>query len=359
VEFSPLIQKIFMNHLFFLSCLAMAPGGDRPGPLPFSRWPPHRDPQGFRNLHLNSRSRVLELLRWQLGFGPQEESALPREMVPSYRAAIMAPDLVQLNRPDPTRIQVTWIGHSTFLVQMAGINILTDPIWSERASPAAFAGPKRYAPPGLNWQNLPPIDAVVISHNHYDHLDLATVKRLGHRSGYFVPLGLAPWFRRVGLSNVVELDWGESAGLGPLQFHSVPAQHFSSRGLFDRDASLWASWVLEGPPGRLFFSSDTGYSPDFKEIGARFGPLRLSLLPIGGYQPRWFMKPMHVDPPEAVRIHQDLHSQQSIGMHWGTFKLTDEPLGEPPLYLARSLAEAGLPPESFLVLKIGETRAFR
>jgi N-acyl-phosphatidylethanolamine-hydrolysing phospholipase D len=346
-----------MNHLFLIFCLARA--GDRPEPPSSPRWPSQRGRRDFRNLHLNPRSRILDLWRWQWGYGPPEEPALPPEMVPPYQPAIMAPDLGQINRPDPARIQVTWIGHSTFLVQMAGLNLLTDPVWSERASPVTFAGPKRYAPPGLNWQNLPSIDAVVISHNHYDHLDLATVKRLGHRTVFFFPLGLSRWFRRAGLSQVVELDWGESAGLGPIKFHSVPAQHFSSRGLFDRDVSLWASWVLEGPAGRLFFSSDTGYSPDFKEIGARFGPVRLSLLPIGGYRPRWFMQPMHVDPPEAVKIHQDLGSQQSIGMHWGTFKLTDEPLGEPPLYLARSLAEAGLPPESFLVLKIGETRVFR
>ncbi len=346
-----------MNNFFLLFCLALA--RNRSGSTPPSRWPAQRGSRNFRNLHLSPRSRVLDLLRWQLGFGPQEEPAWPQDMVPPYGAAIMAPNLAQLHHPDPTRIQVTWIGHSTFLVQMAGINLLTDPIWSERASPVDFAGPKRYVPPGLKWQDLPAIDAVIISHNHYDHLDLPTVKRLGHRPSFFVPLGLARWFRSAGLSKVVELDWGESAGWGPIKFHSVPAQHFSSRGLFDRDASLWASWVLEGPSGRLFFSSDSGYSPDFKEIGARFGPLRLSLLPIGGYQPRWFMRPMHVDPPEAVKIHQDLRSQQSIGMHWGTFKLTDEPLSEPPLYLARSLTEAGLPPESFLVLKIGETRAFR
>jgi N-acyl-phosphatidylethanolamine-hydrolysing phospholipase D len=347
-----------MHHLCLFFGLALVRAG-RPGLPPCSRWPPHGGPRGFRNLHLDPTSRVLDLLRWQLGFGPREEPALPPEMVPPYRAAIMAPDLGRINRPDPTQIQVTWIGHSTFLVQMAGINILTDPIWSERASPTPWAGPKRYVPPGLNWQDLPGIDAVIISHNHYDHLDLATVKRLGKGTGFFVPLGLARWFRGAGLSKVVELDWGEAAGLGPIRLHCVPAQHFSSRGLFDRDVSLWASWVLEGPPGRLFFACDTGYSPDFKEIGAHFGPVRLSLLPIGGYQPRWFMRPMHVDPPEAVKIHRDLRSQQSIGMHWGTFKLTDEPLGEPPLYLARSLSEAGLAAESFLVLKIGETRTFR
>ena len=253
---------------------------------------------------------------------------------------------------------MTWIGHSTFLVQVAGLNLLTDPIFSERASPVSFAGPRRYAPPGLSWAELPRIDAVVISHNHYDHLDLATVKRLGNHTRFFVPLGVAAWFREAGIDNVVELDWGQQAEFGPLTFHCVPAQHFSARGLRDRNAVHWCSWVLETPGGKVFFSCDTGYSPDARNIGEGFGPFRLSLLPIGGYQPRWFMSTMHVNPPEAVKMHRDLRSEQSLGMHWGTFKLTDEPMGEPPLYLARALKEAAVPAEEFQVLKIGETRVF-
>ena len=183
-----------MNHSFLVFCLALARAGDRLRPPSSPRWPAQRGRRNFRNLHLNPRSRILDLLRWQWGYGPPEEPALPPGMVPPYRPAIMAPDLLRINRPEPAGIQVTWIGHSTFLVQMAGLNLLTDPIWSERASPVTFAGPKRYAPPGLNWQNLPSIDAVVISHNHYDHLDLATVKRLGPRPAFFVPLGLIFYF---------------------------------------------------------------------------------------------------------------------------------------------------------------------
>lgn len=347
-----------MVLVFILSFLAVLGGCDRPGGSSSPSSPPHHGPRGFRNLHLKPQpSRLLGLLRWQLGLGPKEEPALPPEAVPPYRPEVLPPDLNHLNSPDPGRIQVTWIGHATFLLQIAGLNILTDPIFSERASPFSFAGPKRIAPPGVPWEDLPRIDAVIISHNHYDHLDAATVKNLGNRPRFLVPLGLAAWFEKAGLHNVVDLDWWQFADLGPLRFHCVPAQHFSSRSLFDRDATLWSCWVVETPAGRIFFSGDTGYGPDFQEIGARFGPLRLSLLPIGGYRPRWFMRAMHVNPEEAVRMHQDLRSQQSIGMHWGTFQLTDEPLGEPPLFLRRALGQAGIPEEKFVVMKIGETRA--
>jgi N-acyl-phosphatidylethanolamine-hydrolysing phospholipase D len=174
-----------------------------------------------------------------------------------------------------------------------------------------------------------------------------------------VPLGLAAWFQASGLEKVTELDWWQSAVLGPVRFHSVPVQHFSQRTPFNRNQSLWCGWVLETPAGKIFFGGDTGYSQDFQEIGARFGPLRLALLPIGGYQPRWFMKSMHLNPPEAVRVHRDLRARVSIGMHWGTFKLTDEPLGEPPVYLQQTLREAGIPPEQFITLGIGETRSFQ
>jgi N-acyl-phosphatidylethanolamine-hydrolysing phospholipase D len=266
----------------------------------------------------------------------------------------IATPTLTINGPDLHRIQVTWIGHSTFLVQVAGLNLLTDPIFSERASPVSFAGPRRYAPPGLSWGQLPRIDAVVISHNHYDHLDLATVKRLGNRTRFFVPLGVAAWFRDAGIDNVVELDWGQQAEFGPLTFHCVPAQHFSARGLRDRNTVLWCSWVLE-TPGESLFSCDTLSRCPGHRRG--FGPLG-SPSPIGGYQPRWFMRKMHVNPPEAVKMHLDLRSEQSLGMHWGTFKLTDEPMGEPPLYLARALKEAAVPAEEFQVLKIGETRVF-
>jgi N-acyl-phosphatidylethanolamine-hydrolysing phospholipase D len=321
--------------------------------------PPHHGPHGFQNPHLSlpAQSHLRRLLRWQLRLGPPDPPAVPPATIPSYRPQITSPDLEKIRHPDPKAIQVSWVGHDTFLIQAAGCALLTDPIFSERASPLAFLGPRRHAPPGLAWQDLPRIDAVLISHNHYDHLDRPTIRRLGARPRYFVPLGLGTWFRDLGLDQVNEMDWWQSAS-GPIRLTCVPAQHFSMRTPFDRNSTLWCGWVLQTPAGPVYFAGCSGYSPDFQEIGARLGPMRLSLLPIGCYRPRWFMQPMHVNPPEAVKVHQEVRSRQSIGMHWGTFRLTDEPLGEPPLYLKQAVAEAGLPPEDFTVMSLGETRLY-
>jgi N-acyl-phosphatidylethanolamine-hydrolysing phospholipase D len=318
--------------------------------------PLHHLDGGFRNLHIDGKGRRGDFFRWRFGFGPKEEPALNPDTVPAYHPQVVAPDPNSLNHADPRNIQITWIGHDTFLIQVAGFNILTDPIFSDRASPFSFLGPKRAISPPMLQEELPPIHVAIISHNHYDHLDKATVTQLGNRVKFFVPLGLSRWFQEAGLDNVTELDWWQSAELGPIRFHCVPAQHFSMRTPFDANKVLWAGWVLSTPSGNIFFAGDTGYSPDFREIGQRLGPMRLALIPIGGYMPRWFMKPMHLNPQEAVWVHQDVRSQVSIGMHWGTFKLTEEPLAEPPLFLKQVLAETKISPEKFIILRIGETR---
>lgn len=349
-------MPVFLLACALLCGLAPAASGQASQAAGDAGQPAHHTGQGFRNPHLPDRGRFLDFLRWRAGLGPKEEPDLPVTEGPPYQPPLRPPDLNALNHPEPDQIQVTWIGHSTFLVQTGGLNILSDPMFSERASPVTFAGPRRTAPPGVSLEQLPPIHAVVISHNHYDHLDARTIARLDTGVRYFVPPGLGRWFQRQGLERVTELDWWQSANLGPLRVHAVPAQHFSVRTLFDANQTLWCGWVLEGPAGRVFFSGDTGYSPDFQEIGRRLGPMRLSLIHIGGYRPRWFMQPMHCDPREAVQIHRDVGSRQSIGMHWGTFKLTDEPLGEPPRLLQQVLKEAGIPAERFTVLDIGETR---
>ena len=322
--------------------------------------PPHHGPYGFRNPHLvhGGRNHARDFLVWQLRLRSPEPPALPVATVPPYQPKLAAPDLDKIRHPDLKAIQITWVGHDTFLIQAAGCTILTDPIYSERASPVAGLGPRRCAPPGLAWEALPPIDSVLISHNHYDHLDRPTLRRLGPGRRYFVPLGLKKWFGGLGLYQVSEMDWWQSTTFGPIRLTSVPAQHFSMRTPFDRNRSLWCGWVMETAVGPIYFAGCSGYSPDFQKIGHKFGPMRLSLIPIGCYRPRWFMKPIHVNPPEAVKIHQDVRSQQSIGIHWGTFKLTDEPMGEPPLYLNHAMAEAGLPPEKFSVMNLGETRFF-
>ncbi|HAY22122.1 MAG TPA: MBL fold metallo-hydrolase [Desulfobacterales bacterium] len=320
-----------------------------------SEIPQHHVPGGFRNLHIDNQGRRWDFFRWRLGLGPKEAPASGSESVLPYRPEVVSPDLNCLNHADPKTIQITWIGHSTFLIQVAGLNLLTDPIFSERASPVSFAGSRRQAPLPLRLEDLPPIQATVISHNHYDHLDRPTVTRLGGGVRFFVPLGLAEWFREANLPQVTELDWWQSAEFGPIRFHCVPAQHFSMRTPFDAYEVLWAGWVLSTPVGKIYFAGDTGYSPDFQEIGRRFGPMRLALIPIGGYMPRWFMRPVHIDPEEAVRVHQDVRSQQSIGMHWGTFKLTDEPQAEPPILLRQELQKVNIPPDKFIVLRFGET----
>jgi N-acyl-phosphatidylethanolamine-hydrolysing phospholipase D len=272
---------------------------------------------------------------------------------------VVEPGLPRIKNPDPNQIQITWVGHSTFLIQMDGVNILTDPIFNDRSSPFSFGGIRRLVPPGLKLEDLPPIHAVMISHNHYDHLDKHTLERLGNKPTYFVPLGLAQWLKKEKIENVVELDWWQTSSSAGLKLKSVPVQHFSGRTPFDRNKTLWSGWIVEGKAGKIFFAGDTGYSPVFREIAERFGPMTISILPIGAYRPRWFMKPVHVDPPEAVRIHHDMNSQQSIASHWGTFKLSDEPIGEPPRYLEKALKEAGLDEKRFIVMKFGETLFFR
>ena len=255
-----------------------------------------------------------------------------------------APDVKPLRLPSvppqldilesPSTAQVTWIGHSTFLLQVDGLNILTDPIFSTRASPVSFAGPKRSTPPAMTIEQLPPIDVVLISHNHYDHLDKPTVKALQAKQpdnppSYYVPLGQKAWFDRLGIPQVTELDWWDNATFSNATIHAVPVQHWSSRGLFDRNKTLWAGFVIDSPSLRTIFVGDSGYSDDFKVIAERLGPVDLALVPIGAYDPRWFMKNAHMNPEEALQVVEDLGVKRAIGMHWGTFALTDEPMGEP------------------------------
>jgi N-acyl-phosphatidylethanolamine-hydrolysing phospholipase D len=237
---------------------------------------------------------------------------------------------------------------------------LTDPVFGHAVSRVSGFRVRRESPAGLRLEDLPPIHEVLISHNHYDHLDASTVKRLARVASpprFWVPSDLSPWFRRKGIARVQELAWGESQALEPnIQLHCVPAQHFASRMPFDRDHTHWCGWVLQSVDRTLYFAGDTGYnSSDFKAIGERFGGMDLSLIPIGAYRPRWVMKPIHADPFEAVQIHQDVRSRRSIGCHWGTFRLTDEPLHEPPALLNIALAEKGIAEADFGVVALGGT----
>lgn len=268
-----------------------------------------------------------------------------------------APDMSRIFHPNDSLIQVTWIGHSTFLIQLDGLNFLTDPIFSERCSPLEWIGPKRFTPPSISIDSLPPIDFVILSHNHYDHLDLPTAHALGKWTKWFVPLGVKEIFESEGLSNVEELDWWGKTDLGPLEIVCTPNQHFSGRSPLDRNESLWGSWAVIGSHQRIWFAGDTGYNPfQFKEIGENYGPFDVALIPIGAYNPEWIMRDHHVNPSEAVSIHRYVRSKFSIGMHWGTFTLTDEPIDEPPKLLKDALQLAFLlDSSSFITVPQGRT----
>jgi L-ascorbate metabolism protein UlaG (beta-lactamase superfamily) len=260
------------------------------------------------------------------------------------------------NRGDPT---VTWVGHATLLVQLDGVNILTDPQWSPRASPVSFAGPKRVMPPALAFEDLPPIHVVVISHDHYDHLDVATVKRLAevHRPTFFVPLGIREWMAGIGVTeDVQELDWWDARTVRGLTFTCAPAQHFAQRTLWDGNRRLWAGWAVAGRERRFFFAGDTGYFAGFKDVGARLGPFDLAAIPIGAYLPPVMMRAVHTDPRDALDVLADVRGRAMVPIHWGTFDLADEPLEEPPRLLAEVARERGLGPERVWILKHGETR---
>ncbi|MDM8515714.1 MBL fold metallo-hydrolase [Desulfobacterales bacterium HSG16] len=268
-----------------------------------------------------------------------------------------------LKEPDRGKKTITWIGHSTLLIQIQGINILTDPIFSKRASPFQWAGPERVAEPGVEFQDLPEIDVVLISHDHYDHLDKNTIKKLrqrknGHKTLFLVPLGLKKWFQRAGVKNVQELDWWDTYITDDVVFHAIPVQHWSKRGLFARNNTLWAGWIVKAFDFSFLFAGDTGYSPTFVEIGRRFGPFDLAALPIGAYAPRWFMAYQHVNPEEAVQIHLDIKSKKSIAIHWGTFILSDEPLDEPIKKLESAKQTMKINDESFKAVSPGTTLTF-
>lgn len=303
---------------------------------PYSSWENH----GFR-----------DMLKW--GFSQKPE--IPDE----YTFPWVNNDLNFLQDPD-NQPNFTWIGHATFLIQLHGKTILTDPFFSHRASPVSWAGPERMVPSAVELAQLPPIDYVVISHNHYDHLDYSTVKYLAERGTRFiVPLKMDEWFERHGMSNVIARDWWQQTDENGITFTATPAQHFCARTPFDRNKVLWASWIIQADGVSIYFAGDTGYFPGFKEIGNRFPEISVALLPIGAYNPRWFMKPVHMNPEDAVKAFQDLGAEFAIAMHWGTIKLTDEPMDEPPKRLCQSLENRQIDQGRFLVMAFGETRELK
>jgi N-acyl-phosphatidylethanolamine-hydrolysing phospholipase D len=316
----------------------------------------------FLNPHIEQiRRGLFDFILWKIGYFNDQDTERP------FPADFFYP-LPQhpINEEEPYAV---WINHCTYLIHIEGINILTDPIWSQRCSPFSFFGPKRRHLPALTLNELPPIHIVFISHNHYDHLDKKTVLALHARYPdiiWLVPLGVREWFLNLGISKVFEKGWWQEIFLNligesqiNLKATAVPAQHFSGRKGFDLNRSLWVGWVMEFYKGRdiykrCYFVGDTGYNPfDFKKIGDRWHFMDLSLIPIGTYVPRRFMSPMHIEPQHAVHIHQEVGSKLSLAMHWKTFHLSDEPLNRPPYDLFLALQEHNLSPYSFLAIDPG------
>ncbi|HEX8692672.1 MAG TPA: MBL fold metallo-hydrolase [Longimicrobium sp.] len=304
------------------------------------------------------------LLRWQW---ERLTRGVPPD--PPRGALPVVPHRVARPRAPAGEARITWVGHATFLVQAGGLNLLTDPVWSRRASPLQWLGPARFAPPGVPFDELPPVDAVLLSHDHYDHLDEGTVERLRERPGggprWIVPLGYRDWFAERGVAGVTELDWWDEAEVageaGTARVVCAPTQHWTRRRLRELNDRLWASYAVLLPDGRrVYFGGDSGYFAGFAEIGQRLGPFDALLLPIGAYEPRWFMRPAHMNPEEAVRAYGDLGGRGAfVAMHWGTFRLTDEDPLEPPGRTRDAWRAAGLPPQDLHVLRHGETLVLR
>ena len=287
-----------------------------------------RTADGFRNNYPHPGRQSFLAWKWQ-----QLRDGVPQPPLGGWNLPAMMTDPEALRAP-ASNPSVTWIGHATVLVRMAGKTVLFDPIFSDRASPLPFAGRERIVPLPIDIPELPKIDVVMISHNHYDHLDLDSVLRLAAMPQgsprFLVPLGLKAWFTERGITRVDEYDWWQSTTEGPLTITMVPVQHWSRRTLTDTNETLWGGWVVEGEGLRIIHTGDTGYSKDFRDIGERFGGFDMAFLPIGAYAPRWFMQTMHIDVAEAVQVRADLRAARAIGIHWGTFEsLGDEPLDEP------------------------------
>jgi N-acyl-phosphatidylethanolamine-hydrolysing phospholipase D len=256
---------------------------------------------------------------------------------------------------------VTWVNHASLLVRMDGVTFLTDPTWAPAAGPFGRLGARRLAEPGLALEDLPPLDFVVISHNHYDSLDLGSLRALARRhprARFLVPLGNGALLRDEGIVHVEELDWNGTWRLGEVEVRCLPSQHWSRRGLLDERLALWASWAVLGPERRFYFAGDSGYFEIFARIGEALGPFDLAAVPIGAYEPQAMMRAVHLDPEQAVQVALDVRARRAVAMHFGTFDLTDEPVDEPPRRFLAAAREAGLGAERAWVLRLGETRAF-
>lgn len=305
-----------------------------------SAYPRHFDGRRFFNPGAPQARGFADVLRWKLSSRPQPSPKFVNDVRPT-----VPPARVQ------TGLRVTFVNHSTVLLQQAGVNMLTDPIWSERTSPLSWIGPRRHRAPGVRKEDLPPIDVVLLSHDHYDHLDMPTLRWLAARGGceFVAPLRVGDLLRVQKIGPVHELDWGDSAQVAGCTVHCVPAVHFAARGIFDRNKRLWCSYGIESRERLTYFAGDTAFGGHFAEVRKRFGAPQLALLPIGAYAPRWFMSAVHMDPEQAVEARRILGAKMSVGIHYGTFQLADESIDAPVAELRACAGE-----ENFVALKNGE-----
>ena len=316
---------------------------------PGHRGPPsdHFDGELFFNPDASAGKSLGEFLRWQ-----RTSQAKPWPKWVPNKATPRLPAKVRHGG-----LALTFVNHITYLLQFAEFNVLTDPVYSERVSPVQWSGPKRVRAPGLAFEALPPVHVVLVSHNHYDHLDLDTLQRLEeqHRPLFLTGLGNRAFLEEHGLRQVRELDWWQQTNHGVTRITHTPAQHWSGRGISGRNKSLWGGFLMEHGGLKVYFAGDTGYSRHFKDLRRRHGAMDLALLPIGAYEPRWFMRDQHMDPEEAVRAHLDLGARLSVGTHYGCFQLTDEGIDDPVRDLEAARARLGVPAERFRCLETGET----
>ena len=335
-----------------------------PATTPAAASPAHHGPNGsFRNPWPNSEPRGWgDVMKWTL---QRERSKLAP--TPARNSFPITTPSVSYPRASDSDFAATWIGHSTVLLQLGGVNVLTDPVFCQRAFPVQWAGPRRVMDPALPIETLPPLDIVLQSHNHYDHLDKHAVRHIARahpQATWVVPLALGAYVHGWGARNIVELDWWQEAVVDGVRVTATPARHFSARRLGDRNRTLWCGFAIERSGKRAYFAADTAYHPLFGEIGARCGPFDFAMIPIGAYDPRWFMNVVHVDPEEAVQMYQDIVGAHPgaplplmLGIHWGTFRLTDEPMDEPPRRTAERWRALGLDESRLWLARFGETRS--
>lgn len=333
------------QFLFLIAVVGPVVGGCTTMPYEKSD---HFDGSRFHNPGSSGTKGFSSFAKWML---TREKARWPEKVEITPRA------LLKKSQEDQAVTQ--FINHATHLIQLGESNFLTDPVFSERVSPLSWAGPRRAHRPGVEFESLPPIHFAVVSHNHYDHMDAESIRRLSdhHNPLFITPLGNEPLLKSMGAKKITELDWWQSYKVenSDVVITLVPAQHWSARGVFDKNKALWGGFVLQNNKLKIYFAGDTGYGPLFSQIKDRLGPMDLSILPIGAYEPRWFMKTQHMNPEEAVKAHLDLNSRFSIGTHFGTFQLTDEGIDDPKTALAKALDERKISRSDFIAPSPGES----